>query len=127
MGYNQIMKCCNEYNEYNCEKLIGKLEKMSQSPCPHEAVIPVLTVETADGIKNVAGCFVHVMQNNTTYYIDDKSRIITVWAGPVEYDDYDYENNPFGLRSQQVWDFKNNRVIYYNKIGEYRLVALTEG
>lgn len=113
-------------SEYNCEKLTGVLQKMASSPCPHEAVIPVITVDTADGIKNIAGCFVHVMQNNTTYYIDDKSRIITTWSGPVEYDDYDYANNPFNLRSQQVWDFKNNRIIYYNKVGEYRLINLTE-
>lgn len=112
-------------SEYDCNKLNGILRKMSTAPCS-SAVIPVLTVETADGIKNVAGCFVHVMQSNTTYYIDDKSRIITVWAGPVEYGDYDYENNPYNLRSQQVWDFKNNRIIYYNKVGSYRLGAITE-
>lgn len=118
------MKCCKEYSEYSCEKLTGVLQKMSSAPCPHAAVIPVLTVETADGIKNVAGCFVHVMQNNTTYYIDDKSRIITVWSGPVEAEDYDYENNPYGLRSQQVWDFANNRIIYYDKIGNYKVENL---
>lgn len=99
---------------------------MSQSPCPHRAVIPVLTVETADGIKNVAGCFVHVMQNNTTYYIDDKSRIITVWAGPIFYDDYDYQANPFDLRGQVVYDFSNNRKIIYNNQKAYRLETLTE-
>lgn len=112
-------------SEYDCAKLNGILRKMDKAPCA-SAVIPVLTVETADGIKNVAGCFVHVMQNNTTYYIDDKSRIITVWAGPVEYDNYDYEANPFGLRSQQVWDYENNRIIYYNKVGDYRLATITE-
>ena len=94
--------------------------------CRSAAVIPVLTVQTVDGIKNVASCFVHVLENNTTYYVDDKHRIIITWAGPVEFDNYDYANNPLKLRSQQVWDFKNNRVIYYNKIGEYRLSTLTE-
>ena len=95
---------------------------MDEANCKVKAIIPVLTIETADGIKNLASCFVHVMQNNTTYYIDDKHRIVTVWSGPVEYDDYDYETNPYNLRSQQVWDFKNNRTIFYNKKGEYRVV-----
>lgn len=63
---------------------------------------------------------------NTTFYIDDKHRITTTWAGPVEVDDYDYANNPLGLRSQMLYDFQNNRAVYYNKSGAYRLVALTE-
>lgn len=113
-------------SEYNCEKVNGIIRKMASSPCPMQAIIPALVVETADGIKNVAGCFVHVMQNNTTYYIDDKHRIITVWAGPIFYDGYDYENNPFDLRGQVVYDFENNRKIVYNNQKEYRLETLTE-
>lgn len=95
-------------------------------PCKVKAVIPSLTVETASGIKNVAACFVHVLQTNTTYYIDDKSRITKIWAGPIEYTGYDYEANPLKLRSQEVWDFENNRVIRYDKTGAYRLSTLTE-
>jgi len=113
-------------NTEYCNEFPGVLRKMDESKCPHTCVIPVLTVDTADGIKNVAACFVHVLENNTTYYIDDKHRIITVWAGPVEYNDYDYANNPLNLRSQQVWDFSNNRIVYYNKVGSYRLGTLTE-
>lgn len=110
-------------NEY-CEKFNGVIRRMANAPCPHQCIIPSLTIETPDGMKNISGCFVHVLQNNTTYYIDDKHRIITVWAGPVEYDDYDYENNPFNLRSQQVWDFLNHRIIYYSRRGEYRVVPM---
>lgn len=113
-------------SEYNCEKVNGIIRKMTSSPCPLQAVIPALVVETAEGIKNVSGCFVHVMQNNTTYYIDDKHRIITVWAGPVFYDNYDYENNPLELRGQVVYDFANNRTIVYNNQAVYRLGTLTE-
>lgn len=114
---------CN-HNEYEgcVEAVIREVNKC----CKPAAIIPSLTVETADGIKNVAGCFVHVLANNTTYYIDDKSRITKIWAGPVEYDNYDYTTNPLNLRSQQVWDFENNRVIYYNKVGAYRLGTITE-
>lgn len=115
----------SEYN--NCEKVNGIIRKMASSPCPMQAVIPSITTETADGIKNVSGCFVHVMQNNTTYYIDDKHRIITVWAGPVFYDNYDYEDNPLDLRGQVVYDFVNNRKVIYNNQKAYRLEALTEG
>ena len=118
LGYNKGMN-----TEY-CAKFPGIIEKMNESKCPHTCVIPYLTVDNADGIKNVAACFVHVLQTNTTYYIDDKHRIGIVWAGPVEYNNYDYANNPLKLRSQQVWDFENNRVIYYNKTGGYKIGAL---
>ena len=49
-----------------------------------KAVIPAVTVETADGITNLANCFVHVTSINTTFYIDDKHRPMIIWAGPVE-------------------------------------------
>ena len=52
--------------------------------CPYNCVIPSVTVETIDGISNLADCFVHVVNINTTYYIDDKHRITIIWAGPVE-------------------------------------------
>ena len=110
--YNKSMNNC-------CKKFPGVIRKMDESKCPHTCVIPLVTVQTVDGIKNLAACFVHVLSTNTTYYIDECSRAITVWAGPVEYDDYDYEANPLNLRSQEVWDFKNSRIIRYNKTGQY--------
>ena len=90
------------------------------------AVIPAITVDDVSGIKNIADCFVHVSNINTTFYIDDKHRMMITWAGPVEADDYDYKNNPLHLRSQTVYDFSNNRAIYYNKTGEYRVITLGE-
>lgn len=91
-----------------------------------DAVIPAVVVENIDGIKQLADCFVHVISINTTFYIDDKHRMIITWAGPVESDDYDYINNPLKLRSQVVYDFANNRAVYYNKVGDYRVTTLTE-
>ena len=88
------------------------------------AVIPSVTVESKENLKDLADCFVHVTNINTTFYIDDKHRVMITWAGPVEIDDYDYQNNPLGLRSQTVYDFENNRAIYYNKTGGYRLITL---
>ena len=52
--------------------------------CPYNAVIASVTLETMDGIKNLADCFVHVTSNNTTFFFFFKHRIMTIWAGPVE-------------------------------------------
>lgn len=86
-----------------------------------------MVVEHADNLKDLCDTFVHVSDLNTTFYIDDKHHTIITWAGPVEVDDYDYVNNPLGLRSQMLYDFQNNRAVYYNKNGAYRLITLTEG
>lgn len=88
------------------------------------AVIPAITVADMTGIKNIADCFVHVENINTTFYVDDKHRLMITWAGPVEYDNYDYVSNPLRLRSQTVYDFLNNRAVFYNKLGEYRIIEL---
>lgn len=113
------------FNEY-CGKNCGCVRLDAKQECPHICVIPAYTVETVANIKGFADCFVHVSNINTTYYIDDKHRIITTWAGDLEIDNYDYETNELGLRSQTVYDFANNRGIRYNKLGEYRLFTLTE-
>lgn len=104
-----------------------KIKQGAEGACPAIAVIPSIELPTVDGLKELYNCFVHVDANNTTYYIDDQHRIILVWAGPLEIDNYDYEENPLKLRSQEVWDFKNDLVIRFNKVGEYRLSALTAG
>lgn len=94
--------------------------------CPFVAVIPSVVISDKSGIKNLADCFVHVTNINTTFYIDEKHRIIVTWAGPVEVEDYDYKNNPSGLRSQFAIDYKADRAIYYNAIGEYRVFPLSK-
>lgn len=94
--------------------------------CPMVAVIPSVTVDKVDALKDLADCFVHVTSINTTFYIDDKHRIMITWAGPVEVDGYDYEANPLNLRSQTVYDFENNRAIVYSKTGAYRIIELKE-
>lgn len=94
--------------------------------CPYTAVIPSITIDTKDGLRDIADCLVHVTSVNTTYYIDDKHRIMTVWAGPVEVDDYDYEENPLGLRSQYVIDRESGRMVYYDAVGDYSVMPLVE-
>ena len=117
-------KCSCGCREYGCKHNACIREIKPQ--CPYTAVIPSVTIETIDGIKELADCFVHVANINTTYYIDDKHRMIITWAGPVEVNDYDYTNNPLNLRSQWAYDFVNNRGIYYNAQGVYRTIELTE-
>ena len=95
--------------------------------CPFVAVIPSITVDDKSGIKNLADCFVHVASTNTTYYIDDKKRITQIWAGPVEYDDYDLDANTLGLRSQFLIDHANDYAAYYNQTGEYQKFNFSEG
>lgn len=63
-----------------------------------KAVIPAVTVETVDGITNLANCFVHVTGINTTFYIDDKHRPMMVWAGDVEV------NLPDSVQTEEEWE-----------------------
>lgn len=93
--------------------------------CPFVAVIPSITVEDKSGMKNIADALIHVANINTTFYIDDKHRITKVWAGPVEANNYNFAENPNGLRSQFVFDFANNTAAYYNSVGEYRTFSIS--
>lgn len=111
------------FSEYG-DTVLGGLRNVKPE-CPYMAVIPTVTVVDKSNIKGLADCFVHVSNINTTYYIDDKHRMLVTWAGPVEESNYDYEENPLGLRGQTVYDFANNRAIYYNKTGAYRLIELS--
>lgn len=113
------------FREYG--KAVPGCLRAVEPKCPFVAVIPSITVDDKSGLKQLADCFVHVANINTTYYIDDKKRITKIWAGPVEADSYDLEANALGLRSQWVYDFANNIGAYYNAIGQYRTITLTEG
>lgn len=113
-----------EFSEYG-KKVPGAF-RPGEPKCPFIAVIPTLTVENITGIKGLSDCLVHVADTNTTYYIDDKHRITITWAGPVEADNYDYEANPLNLRSQEVWDFYNKRIIRYSAQGAYMVEQLED-
>ena len=91
--------CCLSEYKYTMPACIKKKEP----DCMAKAVIPAITVDSVDGITNLANCFVHVTSINTTYYIDDKHRPMLVWAGPIEIDAYDIEANELGLRSQTCY------------------------
>lgn len=113
-----------EFNEYG-EKVCGCVRKCKPFKCP-QCIIPTVITDSVENLREFSGCFVHVSDINTTYYIDDHHRTIITWAGPLEIDDYDYENNPLRLRSQTVYDFANNLAIYFNKVGEYRIINMEE-
>lgn len=84
-------QCCNHFAEYG--KCVPAGIRNVQPSCKDLAVIPSVTVEQTEGMKNLANCFVHVTQNNTTYYIDDKHRVTIIWAGPVEENNYNIALN----------------------------------
>lgn len=113
---------CKEYGPAVCGAI-----RPRQPECPYTAVIPSLTVDHVDSLRDLCDTFVHVSDINTTFYIDDKHRTIITWAGPVEYDNYDLATNTLGLRSQFLIDFANDRGAYYNKTGNYKTFSFGGG
>jgi len=112
-----------DFNEYN-GPVPGRI-KEGRPGCPFIATIPTLTVENIAHIKDLANCFVHVANINTTYYIDDKRRMIITWAGPLEIDNYSASTNPLNLRSQICYDFANNKAYYFDRSGNYKTITLS--
>lgn len=117
-NYNNC--CLNEYN-YKMPACI----RNKQPDCTAQAVIPAITVETVDGLTNLANCFVHVASINTTYYVDEKHRPMFIWAGPVEVKDYDLNKNELGLRSQFCFTTLNGSYIevYFDKHGIAHIIG----
>lgn len=95
-NYNDC--CLNEYHHTMPACIRNK-----QPDCTAKAVIPSITVDTIDGITNLANCFVHVTSINTTFYIDDKHRPMIIWAGQVEVD------LPSDVQTEEQWlEFRNS-------------------
>lgn len=122
MTYAKPCECkreCSCLPEYHCP--VPACIKHRKPDCLAKAVIPAVTVDSADGITNLANCFVHVTNNNTTYYIDDKHRPMLVWAGTVEVENYDIETNELKLRSQVCYnvdtDSGTGTLVYFDKRG----------
>lgn len=112
---------CNKCGDIKfCEygRMANGCIREKQPGCPMQAVIPSVTVESIEGIKNLADCLVHVADINTTFYIDDKHRPIITWAGVVNVTGYDFENNPLGLRNQLAVDPTANVAVLYDAQGE---------
>ena len=122
--------CCLDEYPHKMQACI----RNQQPNCMAKAVIPSITVDTVDGITDLANCFVHVTSINTTYYVDDKHRPMMVWAGPVEADVPDTVTTEeeflafvktFNLRSQHLYarfySNDNNQYgiidVYFDKYG----------
>lgn len=117
-NYNDC--CMNEY-AYKQKACI----RNKQPDCESQAVIPSITVETVDGITNLANCLVHVMENNTTYYVDDKHRILITWAGPVNIPGYDMDGNPNNYKNQIVTDVEVETAVIYDNHGKGYIFGIT--
>lgn len=116
-------KCGNiKFCEYG--RMANGCIREKQPGCPMQAVIPSVTVESIEGIKNLADCLVHVADINTTFYIDDKHRPIITWAGPIDIPGYDMENNPNNYRDQIVTDTANQMAVIYDKSGNGYIFGL---
>ena len=120
---------CNKCKDIKfCEygRMANGCIREKQPGCPMQAVIPSVTVESIEGIKNLADCLVHVSDINTTFYIDDKHRPIITWAGPIDIPGYDMEGNPNNYRDQIVTDVANQIAVIYDKSGKGYLFGLAE-
>lgn len=120
-------------NNCNCSKSFGTGEypcyqpacfKKKQPDCTATAVIPSITVENKEGITNLSNCLVHVINTNTTYYIDDKHRPMLIWAGIVEVPTLD-QARTLGLRQQICYTSINDvyTEVYFDKSGNYHIMS----
>lgn len=122
-GCNFCDSCFEEY-KYTMPACIR-----NQAPdCKAKAVIPSITVQTVDGITDLANCFVHVTNINTTFYVDDKHRVMITWAGPVEIAAYDIETNALNLRSQDCYTTIDGQYahIHFDKEGIAHIMSVQE-
>ena len=120
---------CNKCKDIKfCEygRMANGCIREKQPGCPMQAVIPSVTVESIEGIKNLADCLVHVSDINTTFYIDDKHRPIITWAGPIDIPGYDMEGNPNNYRDQIVTDVANQIAVIYDRSGNGYTFGLAE-
>ena len=120
---------CNQNKCGFCEQryTMNACIRKQKPDCSATAVIPATTLETVDGLTNFSNAFVHVLSNNTTYYVDEKHSPIIIWAGTVDYfSDIDFTDetvdysvhynemidwlkaNPLGLKSQDCYFYVKN-------------------
>ena len=120
----QKCKCYDNCLSETCGTMPACIRN-KQPDCLAKAVIPAVTVDSVDGLTNLANCFVHVTSINTTFYIDDKHRPMMVWAGPVEISTYDIVANENNLRSQTLYTIINDvfTEVYFDKNGVAHIIG----
>lgn len=109
---NYCDACMNEY----CGCKLGRIKEIEPT-CDSTAVIPSITVQSVEGITNLANCLVHVEDINTTFYVDDKHRVMITWAGPVDIPGYNMVSNPSHYKDQIVTDIEKGIAVIYDKHG----------
>lgn len=119
---NYCDACMNEY----CGCKLGRIKEVEPT-CDSTAVIPSITVESVEGITNLANCLVHVEDINTTFYVDDKHRVMITWAGPVNIPGYDIEGNPNHYKDQIVMDTEAGIAVIYDKHGVGYTFGIEQG
>lgn len=99
---------------------------MNNNPIYCKQAPQVRVLQSPTDVKKMTNHIVHVLSNNTTYYVDARNEVTIIASGDVYADDYNYIQNPLRLRNQSCYDFVNNRAIHYNAKGDYRLTKLEE-
>lgn len=119
---NYCDACMSEY----CGCKLGRIKEIEPT-CDSTAVIPSITVDSVEGITNLANCLVHVNDINTTFYVDDKHRVMITWAGPVNIPGYDMEANPNHYKNQIVTDTEAETAVIYDNHGKGYTFGITQG
>lgn len=98
-----------------------------KKPCNCAGSPSVVVVQTTEGMKGLANCFVYVSGINATFYISSAHEITIISSGPVFVDNYDATTNPLGLRNQICYDFAMDVEYIFNAEGKYRIADLRGG
>lgn len=94
--------------------------------CNCNGIPKALTVQTPEGLKSLANVMVHVISNNTTYFVNSCHEITIIFSGPVYVENYDAATNPLGLANQVCYDFTANVAYVFSAPNEYRVFNLKE-
>lgn len=118
---------CKIIKRYKCT--IPACLRKNAPTCPMTAVIPTKTVEHLSSMRGICNAFVHVTDINTTFYLDERSNPIVIWAGPVTVDNYDLDENPLRLRNQLLFttdDNDNEILVFYTAQATYKIITTEE-
>lgn len=128
--------CGAYFNEYKYTRP-GCVRNQNRD-CAARAVIASKTVATTKEMLGLCEALVHVAENNTTYYLDDKGNKMLTWAGPVELEGYDIVANPLGLKGQLLYTTEETTdpvtgekvtrsvTVYYDNKGNHHTVYFQE-
>lgn len=94
-------------------------------PCERPAA-EVRVVETVGALRKLKNTFAYVVQTATTYFVGCDHQATVIASNPLFIDDYPALENPRRLRSQVVYDFRNDAAYVYNERGKVKKIQLQE-